>query len=295
MDFDRIEDFIINGRELDFNFYGQRNFVAPPQSDEVELYDFLLYVAVKKYNFDVHKFFERSPILNFLPENFLKNCNSFETAKIEIDKLKNKLSCYEVYSNIFRKNETLKEKFERGQKRIASSQWGGGEKIYSSKLRNEVYENSDRLYIPCNSEYCYKFAKLIVEKSIMYGLDFEFKIMNVEVGINGADNIVMYIMGEDFSKYVDMINEIIYENPDITFGKTHMFGYPVNQYIALAPEIGGNSYSGHIRNLLKENIAKYGRNSYCAKMIQNEVIEILNAFDIIEDMDRILHARKQKQ
>ena len=56
MDFDRIEDFIINGGELDFNFYGQRNFVAPPQSDEVELYDFLLYVAVKNYNFDVSKY-----------------------------------------------------------------------------------------------------------------------------------------------------------------------------------------------------------------------------------------------
>ena len=294
MDFSRVEDFIINGKDVDFNFYNQRQFVAPSQKEKIELYDYLLYVAVKKYNFDIHNFWEKSSVLKFLPENFLKNCNSFEAAKVEIDKLKNELARYEVYNTVFRKNETLKAKFERRQKCIASSQLGGGEKIYSSKLRNERYENSDRLYIPCNSEYCYRFAKLIIEKSIMYGLDFEFKIMNVEDSKNGADNIVMYIMGEDFSKQVEMINEIIYENPDITFGKTHMFGYPVNQHIALAPEIGGNSYSGHIRNLLKEEISEYGRTSYCAKKVQYDVIEILNAFDIIEDMDRILHGRKHK-
>lgn len=254
----------------------------------------MLYVAVKKYDFDIHNFLEESPILKFLPENFLKKCNSFEAAKVEIDKLKIELARYQVYNNVFRQNESLKERFERVQMCIASSKMGGGEKIYSSKLRNKRYENSDCLYIPCNSEYCYRFAKLIIEKSIMYGLDFEFKIMNIEYGQKGADNIVMYIMGEDFSKQVDMINEIIYENPDITFGKTHMFGYPVNQHIALAPEIGGNSYSGHIRNILKEEISKYGRTSYCAKKVQDDVLEILNEFDIIEDMDRILRGRKSK-
>lgn len=295
MDLSRIEDFLANGEGQDINLYDHPSFVAPPPEDKEKLYDYLLYTAIKIYGFDAHKYFEKTPLSQFIPENFLENCSSFEAAQTEIRNLKNLLSQYRVYTSSLSKYESLKERFERRIKRLTSSQIGGGEKFFSSKLHHENDEFQDRLYIPCNSEHCYKFARLIIEKSFMHGLDFEFKIMNVENKQNGADNIVMYIVSEDFSKQVNMINEIISENPDITFGSTHMFGYPVNEHIALAPELGGNSYSGHMRKLVADRIAEYGRTSYCAKRIQGDVIDILNEHDVIEDMDRILHTDKNKQ
>ena len=88
MQLDRIEDFIINGEGIDFNFYSQREFILPSIIDRIELGDYLLYVAIKFYNYDIYKeFSDHEVIKNNLPENFLKYSNSFEEAKFEINKL----------------------------------------------------------------------------------------------------------------------------------------------------------------------------------------------------------------
>lgn len=298
MQLDRIEDFIINGEGLDFNFYSQRKFIPPKTSDRIELGDYLLYVAIKFYNYDICKMFSKHKIIiDKFPKNALKNSNSFAEAKNEINKFKNELSKYIFYNKDLKANGTYKDLFERGEFFLAAgiSGIGGGDKFYSHILTNKDRNHSHRLYIPCNSEHCYKMARLIIEKSITYNLPFEFKIMNVEKYQNGADNIVMYIEGENFTKYINMLNEIIDENPDITFCKNHMFGYSINQYIALAPELGGyNSFSGHMKHLLEKAISKYGRTNQCVKFVQDYVLEIFNDWGIIESMERIFEQKKIK-
>ena len=273
LDFNRINDFIHNSDDTEFNFYKQREYIQPSESDIKAVYDYLLYVAVNKYNANLVELIRNQQLKSLIPDNFLKKCDNFNDALKEINNLKSYLSTKTWYNNVFKIDETLKDLFERFESNLCGTSLGGGEKFFSSRLKNDSYHHDQRLYIPCNSEYCHKFAQLIIEKTLKYDLPFEFKIMNVETMQNGSDNIVIYIKKEKLKNYVDMINEIISENPDITFGKTHMFGYQINDYISLAPELGGNSYSGHMKRLVNNMISEYGRTTECSEIIY--IIHIL--------------------
>ena len=288
MDLSRIEDYIINGEGIDLNLYGQRDFISPTEEDTNKLFNYLLYVAVKYYNFDANKYYGDRKISKYIPNDFLKNCSSFEEAELEINKLKEYLSNYLFSSQI-----SYKVIFERSLKHITNSiTSGGGEHFFSKILKKEEKETDTRIYVPCNSEYCYRFARLLIEKSVKNGLDFNFKVMHVIDRENGADNIVIYVIGEELKLYIDIINEIIYENPDITFGKLHMFGYPANQFIAVTPNTIGDSYSGYARTIIEKNINKYGRTKLCAQELYNLFNKCLYESGIIDDVENIKSSLK---
>ncbi|MBR4261830.1 MAG: hypothetical protein IKQ35_00515 [Bacilli bacterium] len=284
MELSRVKDYILNGDGIDFNYYGQREYVKPPLEDEFELYNYFLYVAVKYYNFDIKKSYKRKIYGEYIPDDFLKNCNSFLEAQVSINRLKEELSKHE-YDNVVLGTETYLDAFERSLKNITRSSVGGGRKFYSDKLLNKKDDTDTRIYVPCDSEYCYRFAKSIIEKSIQKGLDFNFKIMNLEDGLNGADNIVLYLTAEQLGETINMINEIAKENPDITFGKPHMFGYEVNDYIAVAPEVDGNSFSGAVRKYIASNIEEYGRTESCAQNVYDGINSLLIRSGIVSNVN----------
>ena len=284
MDYSRIEDYILNGAGIDVNNYGQREYIAPQKEDKVELYDYLLFVAITHYHKNLKEIIHNKYVKELIPEDFLSNVKTFEEAKVKINELKEELSKHKYYNTADKFEENYLNLFNRVEAHLASSMWGGGEHFFSHKLNGNKFDCVSRLYIPCDSECCYKFARLMLEKSVELGREFEFKIMNVADKENGADNIVVYLQEKELVKTVNMINEIISENPDITFGKIHMFGYKVNDYIAAAPELSSaNSYSGIIRDELEKYIEEYGRTKECAQTIYKDVKDMFQR----EGFDRI--------
>ena len=295
MDYSRIEDFIING-DTDFNYYDQREYRPLEEDDYEELWDYLLYVAVKKYNFNYKEhIYPGSVLYSFIPDNFLQNCNSYEEAKAILKDLKDELRRHSSYNEVLKRTETHEERFFRNVTSIASNRFGGGIKIYESELSKKEYDWSCRLYIPCNDEYCFRFVRQLIQKSIENGLPFELKIMNLDHQRNGSDNIVLYVKASNLIKEIIMINEIVKENSDITFCKPHMFGYSINDHIAITPEspMSNTSYSGYIRERLKEYIKEYGKTSLCAKKIITEVNELFdkvgmaNVIDVLSEIGLI--------
>ena len=119
--------------------------------------------------------------------------------------------------------------------------------------------------------------------------------MNLDHQRNGSDNIVLYVKASNLIKEIIMINEIVKENSDITFCKPHMFGYSINDHIAITPEspMSNTSYSGYIRERLKEYIKEYGKTSLCAKKIITEVNELFdkvgmaNVIDVLSEIGLI--------
>lgn len=288
----RITDFIINGTNLEFNFFKQKSFISPTYSEQEELYDYLMYVAVKNYDFNI----KDNCSIAKIPNDFLKDCNSFEEARVAIKKLGEKLKEEIVYNEIFEKEETLQNVFYRVKSNLTWHPIGGGEKFLSSQLVKTDENHTHRVYVPCDSQFLYKFARILIEKTVKSSINFEFKVMNVMENRNGADNIVIYSTKENVNNYIRIINEISIENPEITFCTPHMFGYLVSDYISVAPELGGrNSYSGHIQNELKSVFSEHGRTQVVVNAVLESVDDILSNFGIVEHVENFKKEELNRQ
>ena len=139
LDFNRINDFILNSDDTEFNFYKQREYIKPLESDMKAVYDYLLYIAVNKYNINVVELIRNQQLKSLIPDNFLKECDNFNDALKEINNLKSYLSTKTWYNNVFKIDETLKDLFERFESNLCSTSIGGCEKFFSSRLNNDIF------------------------------------------------------------------------------------------------------------------------------------------------------------
>lgn len=282
MDFQRIRDYIINGSG-DFLFYKQREFIAPPEKDRINLYNYFIYIAIKKHGFSIHYFLNDTELMKLVPSNFLQFCPNFKKAQSEIEKLKRKLAQINSTRN-------LDEIFDCNIQSSICTSLIAGEPFHTSFLSQKQPNALDTFYIPCNSEYCYRFAKLIIEKNIKWHVPFELEIMNVANQKNGSDNIVMHVPAKYFARQIRLIHEVANENPDITFGLPHMFAYPFSNYLAIAPN-SKMPFTSTCQNLVSYTIDKYGKSTTSASIIGEYIVDMLDKSDLIDDVNYIFPNR----
>ena len=121
-------------------------------------------------------------------------------------------------------------------------------KIYSSKLKGNEIKEIGKMYISVDNKDLYRFATLLLDKSLYYGLeDFEFKVNNDE-GTTRRDNVVIYFTEENMGKYISLVNQIIAENPNIQLNEQNPLGYSIGKNICVGKDYknGSESYTSKV-------------------------------------------------
>lgn len=88
-----------------------------------------------------------------------------------------------------------------------------------------------KIYLSVDNNSLHQFANQFLLSCLEYGYsDFDFKI-NKNVNINRRDNVVVYCTDKNFGQYVNLIQEVIKNNPKIAFNQPHLLGIPYDEHI----------------------------------------------------------------
>lgn len=112
-----------------------------------------------------------------------------------------------------------------------------------------------RLYLRVDSLCIYRISKCFIEKCEKTNLPYYFKFV---LGDNRDDSIVVYSSTENLEKYIEILNEIRKEHPEINgyIGKPPLLTSPVNDWIGYGSEPTIKQKNGELYsfNLMREEI-----------------------------------------
>ena len=115
------------------------------------------------------------------------------------------------------------------------------------KLGKEDEPLDYKIYVPVANKDLERFALMLILKSMNNDVDYDFKYNSINLGTR-SDSLVIYATKNNISKYIEMIDKIIQENPDIQINREMInpFGLPINDSYSVAQYLDkkDNSYSG---------------------------------------------------
>lgn len=105
-----------------------------------------------------------------------------------------------------------------------------------------------KIYLSVDNSSMHRFAYLFILGCLEAGyLDFDFKI-NKKESINRRDNIVIYCNKKNVGRFIEVVEEIIRQHPEIEFNETHLLGIPYDEHICFGidPPNGKVSYTENL-------------------------------------------------
>lgn len=156
-------------------------------------------------------------------------------------------------------------------KKILSTKYYSWTKIYSEKTTGEKSKKMGKIYLPVNNKHLHQFATQLFQKCLKYNInDYQFKISDND-DITRKDNLVIYFTQENFSTYIEAIEEIITENPFIKFDESNFLAYQYSEHIAVAKDFSDvTSYTDILCNLIEYGIEQ--------NLSTIEIVEKLESF-----------------
>ncbi len=117
-------------------------------------------------------------------------------------------------------------------------------RIYSTNIYNKEIDIDGKIYISVDNKDLYKFACIFLAECLSSGInDYEFKLNNEDT-INRTDNVVIYFTYENINKYLDVIEKIKLEYPNIQLNQSQMLGEEVSKGVAIGRDYkDGSSFT----------------------------------------------------
>lgn len=223
--------------------------------------------------------------------------------------------CIELDMQIREDREKINDEFkklpEETQKNIKNIQrfgnsivrhfWGGegimGFFIDPQKFvldkKIELEKDEAKLYINAGVQ-TYKVAQLFLDKCIEKGLNYRFKVVDgkdfIECG--RVEKMCIYTEIEDIPKYVEIIRQIIIENPDIVFKKsTILCGY-IDGVIGIGTDKFGEyaSYNRKMSAICGEALLEV-----FGQIEQKDVMEYVNRYPRLIEVLKLKIKEKAQQ
>lgn len=149
-------------------------------------------------------------------------------------------------------------------------------KIYSENFTGVEEKVDGKMYLSVDNEHLYWFAIKLFEGCLKNGiLDFCFKVNNNESKTR-SDSVVIYFNEENYGKYLELINQIIMENPGIKFNRQNVLAYPINDYVRIAKDPSSTSFTDYFCKVIMK-LKKEGYNDEEIATIVKLEIEIFLA------------------
>ena len=172
--------------------------------------------------------------------NLLSKVDSYESFKLELEKYKE----IEFHNDLLPNETNLFQEIWRLANAKLLSKDFSWTKIYSSSIYGKEINEDGKLYVSIDNKDLYQFACLMLTNCLKNGIrDFEFKVNNDE-SINRRDNVVIYFTKENLNKYLEVIEKIKVDYPEITINQSHMLGEELSNGVVIAKDYAdGNSFT----------------------------------------------------
>lgn len=104
-------------------------------------------------------------------------------------------------------------------------------------VREDAWEQDHdfKIYVPVENANLEEFTCRLLEKLMSRDTQYHFKINN-DTNVTRSDNVCIYATKDNFSDYLDSIEEVLKENPEIkiSYEDLHVLAYQYNDHIAVA-------------------------------------------------------------
>ena len=231
--------------------YEKINVIDKDQTDFNQLYyDEIVYLSL--FLFHLKYGIDKLSKNGIIP-NLISKVDSYESFKIELEKYKN----IEFHSDLLPDETNLFQEIWRLANYKLLSQDFSWTKIYSSSIYGNAIKEDGKIYISIDNKDLYQFACLLLTYCLKSGInDFEFKVNN-DSSINRTDNVVIYFTYENLNKYLEIIERIKNDYPEMLINQCHILGEELSSGVAIAKDYeDGSSFTEKICkaiNKLKES------------------------------------------
>ena len=126
-------------------------------------------------------------------------------------------------------------------------------KIYSSLIYKEEFNFEGKIYVSVDNKDLHQFAYLLLSSCTENEInDFEFKV-NDDSSINRTDNVVIYFTRENLNKYLEIIERIKQNYPEIQINQCHILGEKLSNGVVIAKDYENyTSFTDKICKLIVE-------------------------------------------
>lgn len=141
----------------------------------------------------------------------------------------------------------------------------------SDDNKSDEQVDNIKIYLSVDNNSLHYFANLFLISCLEYGYtDFDFKI-NKDESLNRRDNVVIYCNAKNFGQYIKLIQEIVQNNPDIVFNKSHLLGIPYDEniYCGIDFDNGNVSYTVRMCNSIFDALNKGKKPEEIIRIIEN--------------------------
>lgn len=145
--------------------------------------------------------------------------------------------------------------------------------------------NLFKIYLSIDNMDLHLFAtKLLISCSELKYNDLYFKINN-DSEINRRDNVVIYCNAKNFSKYIDLIQKILVENPHIQFNSPNLLAIPYDDkiYCGMDFDDGKTSFTSKIcRDIIESKKAKKSIEEIIQQIYETRKEVYIKIYDLID-------------
>lgn len=134
-------------------------------------------------------------------------------------------------------------------------------------------DNKLKLYISVDNSDIHYFANKLISKSLEREYDdLDFKINNDRT-INRRDNVVIYCNAKTFGKYIEVVEEILQQNPDLKLNNPHLLStqYSEHIFVGMDPSDNKTSHTELISNALYKGLSNGQKPEILVQMIEEKL------------------------
>lgn len=144
-----------------------------------------------------------------------------------------------------------------------------------------------KIYLSIDNGSLHLFANQFLLSCLEYQYnDLDFKI-NKDENINRRDNVVIYCTDKNFGQYVKLVQEVIQNNPKISFNQPHLLGIPYDEHIYCGIDFHNDktSYTGKLCKGIFEALQKGKSPEEIADSIDTFKFKNSSSIDAMINMD----------
>ena len=239
---------IIDARDDEYNsLYEKINVIDKHQTDfNQTYYNEIIYLSL--FLFHIKKGIDKLSKNGTIP-NLISRVDSYESFKHELEKYKD----IEFHNDLLPNETNLFQEIWRLASSKLLSRDFSWTKIYSSSIYGKEVKEDGKIYISVDNKDLYQFACLMLTNCLKSGIkDFEFKVNN-DNSINRTDNMVIYFTYENLNKYLEIIEKLKVEYPEMLINQCHILGEELSDGVVIAKDYAdGSSFTEKIcRTILK--------------------------------------------
>lgn len=223
------------------SLYEKINVIDKDQTDFNQLYyNEIVYASL--FLFHLKYGIDKLSKNGIIPK-LISKADSYETFKFELEKYKN----IEFHNDLLPDETNLFQEIWRLANNKLLSQDFSWTKIYSSSIYDNEIKEDGKIYISIDNKDLYQFACLLLTNCLKSGIkDFEFKVNN-DNSINRTDNVVVYFTYENLNKYLDIIEKLKKDYPEMLVNQCHILGEKLSDGVVIAKDYAdGSSFTEKI-------------------------------------------------